>query len=176
MGVEVVRPLMVGSQVVPGRAPMVKSIVVTLAQVNASKKFIFGHGAVRWRVLDVKLKVTGNFADLTDIRLSTDESSPTDIVTIPLASLVDGVFLSSSLTPAITKPTGGGTQDTEARTAIDSMIDAGGFVLGAGFNAALATGAGIQVRKTGSTGTGGTSVEFQVTYRMESGLYAVSPE
>ncbi len=176
MGVQSARSLLVGSKVIPGRAPMVESTVVTLAQVNASKKLIFGYGAVRWRVLDVKVKVIGNFASLTDIRLSTDESSPTDIITIPVASLVDGVFLYSPLTPAITKPTGGGTQDTEARAAVDSIIDAGGFVLGAGFNAKLAAGAGIQVRKTGSTGTGGTSVEFQVTYRMETGLYAVSPE
>lgn len=176
MAVQVAKPLLVGSRVIPGRSPMADSFVVTLAQLNAGKQLVFGQSAVRWRVLDVKASVIGTFTTLTDVRLSTDEATPVDIITIPAASLVGGVSLSSSLTPAIVKPTGGATIDAESRTAIGSIVDAGGFVLGAGFNAKLGAGAGIQARKTGSAGAGGTSIEFLITYRMETGLYAVSPD
>lgn len=102
----------------------------TLAEINAGKT-ILKTRPDQMVITNFLLLVTGAFATATDIRLSDLGSGPVDIATIPIAQATNG----AKLVPENTNIT-----------------------LGAGFNAPLATPNGLQIRKTGPTATGGTSV------------------
>lgn len=118
--------------------------VVTLAQLNAGQ-VITNLEAVSGRqfgIVDYFIKFNGAFATATDIRLSTTEGSPTDIVTIPIAQAGDNVSHGRGINSA------NHTENDAATLPV----------------ASLAAGAGVQLRKTGSSATGGTDVEVMVEY------------
>lgn len=114
-------------------------VTATLADINAGLSLLPPVSGVQYAVTGIHILVNGAFTTLTDIRISTDEASPTDILTIVQAQLGDGVK-HSHLT--------------------------GTNTLGAAFWAALALGYGVQVRKTGSTGAGGTSLTIRLEYKV----------
>lgn len=129
-----------------GDVPNTIRDTVTLAELNADKKIVRGYGVVRRRVTGIKLRFNGAFASGTDMRIQTDEATPTVIATVLVANMGDG--------------------DKWDETSAE-------VVLGAGFDAKLKAGAAINVVATGSAMTGGTDVKVTLTYRNESGLSAV---
>lgn len=138
-----------GSQQV-GVIPLPNEVVklVTLAQLNADHILVPGYGAVRLRVVGVRLRFNGTFTTGTDMRISTDEATPTDLMTIAVASMVT----------------------TEIHTDTDDQDS--DITIAAAMYTKLAAGAGIQIRATGSTMAGGTSIDVLVRYLVESGLQA----
>lgn len=114
-------------------------VVATLADVNAGLVILPPVAGVQYALTAIHILVTGAFTTLTDIRISTDEATPTDIFTVVQAQLGDGVK-HSHLT--------------------------GTNTLGAAFWAALALGAGVVLRKTGGTAAGGTSITIRVEYKV----------
>lgn len=114
--------------------------VVTLAQLNAGHVILPAVPGRQYQLTDFFIKFNGTFTTATDIRLSTTEGSPTDIATILIANAGDNV---------VHRP-GVGTH---------TLNDAA-------FAVALAAGAGIQIRKTGSSAAGGTDITVVLTYRI----------
>lgn len=92
------------------------------------------------RVTDFVFRPNGAFAGLTDIRLSTTEGTPTDIVTMAQVNLTDGNYL------------------REGDTGVTTNVAA--FLLD------LAANTGLQLRKTGATATGATSLIFVVEFQI----------
>lgn len=118
--------------------------VVTLAQLNAGQ-VITQMPAVAGRRYGIAwfiIKMNGAFTTATDIRLSSTEASPTDIVTIGIAQATDNA----------THAKGIGTNTLND----DALLP----------RASLAAGAGVQLRKTGSAAAGGTDVEVIIFYRI----------
>jgi hypothetical protein len=111
----------------------------TLAEINAGKDILPVKGGGQITVLGVSIVVTGAFATLTDVRISDKTSGPVDVVTWAQANLTNGAKLN----------------EMSANSS-----------LGTGFNAPLAAPNGLQIRKTGSTGTGGTSISGVVLFTM----------
>lgn len=111
---------------------------VTLTELKVGKYIIEPKFGWSIKIHNVKEIISGNFATLTDQRISSDESTPTDVVTVPQASLSDGAVL-----------------DTEDMT------------VGAGFGEKLAEGAGVKMRQTGTAATGGTKIDYEVFYTVE---------
>ena len=133
-----------------GVAPLTNEVVetVTLAQLNASFKLVPGHGAVRNRVTGVRVRFNGTFLSGTDMRISTTEATPTDLITVAVAGMLTGLI----------------HNDTEEEDA-DITISADMYTK-------LVAGTGIQIRKTGSAMTGGTSIDVLLRYQIVSGLQA----
>ena len=133
-----------------GVAPLTNEVVklVTLAQLNADHTIVPGYGAVRLRVIGVRLRFNGTFTTGTDMRISTTEASPTDLMTIAVAGMLTGEIHT----------------DTDDQ---DSDI-----TIAAGMYTKLVAGTGIQIRATGSTMAGGTSIDVLIRYLVESGLQA----
>lgn len=104
----------------------------TLAQLNAGFTIANDDANKQFVPVGFFLKSTGAFTALTDIRLSDTNGTPVDIVTVAQAQLTNGAVFTEN----------GGS----------------GVTLGAGFGAPLTVGKGIVLRKTGSTGAGGTSI------------------
>lgn len=116
------------------------SFTATLAEINAGKTLLAPKPNLNFTVVGMKVRVTGAFTTLTDIRLSDIDSAgatAADIFTIAQAQLTNG--------------------------AIHSDVN-GTNTVGAGFMAALGANKGVQIRKTGSTGAGGTSVRVELQY------------
>ena len=133
-----------------GVAPLVNTEVktVTLAQLNAGHKLVFGYGAVRLRVTGVRFRFNGTFTTGTDMRLSTDASTPIDLMTIAVAGMLT----------------------TEIHTDTDDQDS--DITVAANMYATLAAGSGLQLRKTGSDMAGGTSIDVILRYQVVSGLQA----
>lgn len=132
--------------VIPGRTfvdvnqlTLNKTVVATLADINAGTVILPACPGCQFELTSIHMLVTGTFTTLTDLRLSTTESTPTDILTVVAAQLGTG--------------------------AIHSHLT-GTNTLAAAFWAALAQGYGIQVRKTGGTAAGGTSVTIKLGYKI----------
>ena len=113
-------------------------VVATLAQINAGLVLIPGKSGASVRVLDYVARVTGAFATGTSVELEDTNGAPVAISTIAEAGLSNGAVL----VPASANTT-----------------------LGAGFGKAATAGAGLQVVNNGSAQTGGTSIEFTITYQ-----------
>lgn len=114
----------------------VTRFTATLAEINAGK-IIKASRPDQMIVLGLMVRVVGNFATMTDLRLSDLTDTPVDIATIPVAQLTDGAKLNH----------------------MDSNV-----TLGAGFDAPLTPPNGLKLRQTGTAGTGGTSVSGWVMY------------
>lgn len=112
---------------------------ITPAQLNAAYTLIsnFGLGP-KIRPVDFLIVVNSDaIAALTDIRLSTLDSTPVDIATIAQSDLTSG----------------------SKHAPVSSTV-----TLGAGFGANGVAGSGIQLRKTGSTATGSFTVDVIFRY------------
>ena len=133
-----------------GVAPIPNEAVklVTLAQLNAGHNIVPGHGAVRPRVVGVRLRFNGTFTTGTDMRISTDEATPTDLMTVAVAGMLTGEIHTDT-----------DDQDSDITISADMYTK-------------LAAGVGIQIRKTGSSMAGGTSIDVLIRYLIESGLQA----
>lgn len=114
----------------------VQRFSATLAEINAGKT-IKPIRPGQLVVLDFMLRVTGGFATAVDVRLSDLSSGPVDIATIAIAQMTNG----AKHTP-----------------------ESANVTLGAGFDAPLTPPVGLQIRKTGSAATGGTSVSGWIMY------------
>lgn len=112
---------------------------ITPAQLNAGYNVINnpGPGAQIRPVGFLLIVNSASVGALTDIRISSLEATPTDIVTWAQANLTSG----AKLAPA------------DANSS-----------LGAGFGAAIAAGYGIQLRKTGSSATGAFTLDLIFQY------------
>lgn len=124
------------AQKLPGRTDfdmnaigLVKHIDVPIAEINSGKVLIAGRPGNRYRVHSVRLQQTGAaIAALTDVRIGSTETTPTVIAQFAQAQLTDGAVLTDGKETGVT--------------------------VGAGFGAILVDGTGIQIYKTGATGTG----------------------
>lgn len=117
-----------------------QSFVATVAEVNAGATLVLPKiPGFRYHIIDFLLIFAGAAAGATDIRLSSSASTPVDIMTVVVANAGNGVKLPASAANA---------------------------VLGAGFNAELASGDGVLIRKTGGTLTGTTTVTGIIRYRL----------
>jgi len=122
-----------------GKGLLSVEVTVTLAELNAGKVLVPAVPGRVYRPTDFFLGFNGTFAAATDIRLSDTAGSPVDIVTIGIAQAGTGVVHTRSK---------------------------GTNTLGPGLLFDLTASKGIQIRKTGSTATGGTSILVQVQYRI----------
>lgn len=120
-----------------GQAVKNVSVTATLAQINAGLVLIPGSAGKKINVTNFTAKVLGTFLTGTAVVLESTNASPVVIGTEAAAGLTTG----ATITPADANMT-----------------------LGAGFAAPLGTGDGVQVVKTGSSFTGGTSITFNLTY------------
>lgn len=112
-------------------------VTATLAEINAGKTLIAGVASKSITVLNYTARVNGNFATGTAVILQSSNGTPVLVTTIAEAGLTTGAVL----TPASANTT-----------------------LGAGFAAPLGVGDGLRVVNSGSAQTGGTSIEFTLTY------------
>jgi hypothetical protein len=126
------------TRVLGGTVVQAVSATVTLAQINAGFTLVAAVAGQTLTPVGFRVKCTGAFAALTDIRLSDTNSSPVDIATIAQAQATDGAIFTEN--------------------------GASGLTFGAGFGAALTAAKGIQIRKTGSTGTTATGCDVIVFY------------
>lgn len=114
---------------------------VTLAQLNAGHTILAGVAGRRYRVVDFIIRFNGTFLTSTDIRLSSTEGTPSDIVTILIANATTG---------AVHRAGVGTNTLTAANFGTSSLV----------------AGTGIQLRQTGPAATGGTDVMVVVFYRI----------
>lgn len=112
-------------------------VVATLAQINAGLVLIAGQTGQKITVLNYTARVVGNFATGTSVELESTNASPVAVSTIAEAGLTNGAVLLPS----------------SANT-----------TLGAGYATGLGSGDGLQVVNNGSAQTGGTSIEFTISY------------
>lgn len=121
-----------------GTGPQMCAVfTATLAQINAGLAFIPADANRTILPIGFGFTVTGAFATLTDIRLSDTAASPVDIMTLAQAQATNGAVITTTST---------------------------GVTLGAGFRVALTAGKGVQIRQTGTAGTGGTSISGIVEF------------
>lgn len=112
-------------------------VTATLAQINAGLTLIPGATGQAITVTNYIARVAGNFATGTSVELESTNGTPVAVSTIAEAGLTTGAVLLPS----------------SANT-----------TLGAGFGVPLGTGDGLEVVNNGSAQTGGTSIEFTITY------------
>ena len=117
----------------------VKTVTVTAtqAQINAGLTLIPGVTGKKIDVLNVVNRVVGTFATGTSVELESTNASPVAVLT----------YLEAAI---------GGTTVLYPNSA--------NVTTGAGFAAALGSGDGLQVVNNGSAQTGGTSMQFTITY------------
>lgn len=113
--------------------------VVTIAEVNAGKVLVPVVPGRTYRVVAIFMKFAGSWAACTDIRVGDTAGTPVDILTVAQAQATDGAVHSE---------------------------DVGTNTLGAGFGVDLTVSKGIQVYKTGSAATTGTSVSIRLLYKI----------
>lgn len=113
---------------------------VTLAELNAGKTIVTAIAGRTITPVSIFMVCTGAFTTSTDIRISDTSSGPVDVVTLAIAGATNGARIHDGSTTNVT--------------------------FGAGFNAALTADYGLQVRKTGGTAAGGTSILVRVLYKI----------
>lgn len=113
------------------------TVVATLAQINAGLIIIPGVTGKKITVTSYVAQVTGNFATGTSVELESTNASPVAVTTIAEAGLTTGAVL----TPNSANTT-----------------------LGVGFGGPLGSGDGLKVVNNGTAQTGGTSIQFNVSY------------
>jgi len=130
-----------GTPIYKSRTVQAAQGVITLAQLNAG--FVIpGFESRTTQLLGFRFKMNGTFAGLTDMRLQTTEApTPTDLVTIVAANMGDTIV------------------HTET---------AGTNVKSAAFWLPLKRGTNLRVAKTGAAATGGTSIDYVISYLFDS--------
>lgn len=116
---------------------------ITLAQLNAGATIVPAVTGRTYRPVGFWLQFNGAFTTATDIRLSDTAGSPVDIVTVAIAGATNGANVTQN----------GGSNITVSTT---------------GFAQQLTANAGIQLRKTGSSAAGGTSIFYMVQFVVNS--------
>jgi hypothetical protein len=113
------------------------NVTATLAQINAGLSVITGALGKQITVLDLTQRVAGNFAASTSVNL---QSSSTAVIVeaTAVAGLTAGAVLTAAPTANVT--------------------------LGAGFATKLPAAEGLNVVNIGAASTGGTSIQFTITY------------
>lgn len=119
----------------------------TVAQINTGLTIVAADANRTLTVVGFHLMVTGAMTTSTDVRLSDTSSGPVDIVTVVVAGLYSGAVI----TPG-------------SAVLVSSPPELNDVTVGAGFAAALTAGKGIQIRKTGGTLAGGTSITGVIQY------------
>jgi len=114
--------------------------VVTLAQLNAGYTLVAAAPSFTLRVVDFLIIPTGTFTTATDIRLSDTTATPVDIATLVIANATNNNVVQPGAT---------------------------GLTLNAGFGVPLTANQGLQIRKTGSSAAGGTSLLVLVRYMLK---------
>lgn len=114
---------------------------VTLAQLNAGFTFLAAAPDITYEVVDFYLIPTGTFLTATDVRISDTSAGPIDVVTVAIANVTAGNVLQPG---------------------------SAGATLGAGFGAQVTANKGLQLRKTGSAATGGTSILVMVSFKVNN--------
>lgn len=120
------------------QAVKVVDVISTLAEINAGKTLIPALAGASIRVLNYTARVTGAFATGTSVALQSSNGVPVVVTTIAEAGLTNGAVLG----PASANTT-----------------------LGAGFALPLGVGDGLRVVNNGSAQTGGTNIEWTITYK-----------
>lgn len=115
------------------------SVLATLAQINAGLVLIPGTAGKKITVVSYVARVTGAFATGTAVILESTNASPVLITTLAEAGLTNGAVLVP------------GSSNT---------------TLGAGFAVPLGTADGVQVVNSGTAQTGGTSINFEIEYKI----------
>lgn len=113
------------------------TVTATLAQINAGLILIPGSAGKKIDVLNVINRVTGTFASGTSVELESTNASPVAVLTYLEAAIAGTTVL---------------------------YPNSANVTTGAGFSAPLGTGDGLQVVNNGSAQTGGTSMQFTITY------------
>ena len=108
-----------------------------MAEINAGKVLIPGIAGQKITITDYVARVTGGFATGTSIKLQSTNAVPVDAVTIAEAGLTNGAVL----LPASANTT-----------------------LGAGYAQQLGAGDGLKVANVGAAQTGGTSIDFTISF------------
>ena len=111
-------------------------VTATLAEINAGKTLIDGVAGKTISIVGIEGKAVGTFAALTSVEVEDTNGTPVAIISTAVANLDDD-YIAAGQT---------------------------GNTIGAGYLGALTTGAGVAVTKTGSTGTGGTSITYKIDY------------
>lgn len=125
-----------GSQPLPD-VPRVKRFTATLAQINAGLVLIPGIVGKQIIVETFVQRVTGGFATTTSVELESDVTAVA-VETTAVAGLTNGAIL---------------------------VPGSANVTLGAGFGEPLPSGEGLKVVNNGSAATGGTSIDFDITYK-----------
>lgn len=115
----------------------IAQITATLAQINAGLVLIPGLTGKKIIPLNVVARVVGAFATGTSVELEDTSGSPVAVLTYAEAGLTNGAVL---------------------------FPNSANVTAGAGFAAALTSGAGLQVVNNGSAQTAGTSITFTITF------------
>ena len=118
----------------------VKAHVVTdtIAEINAGHVLLASQSGTTIYVHDVIAYSSGNMGGLTNVVL--EDTAGTDIVTFSSGALTDGTVVN---------------------------LDDSGVTLSTGFVDGLASEEGLQVSKTGGTGSGSTQVNFSILYSVQ---------
>lgn len=115
-------------------------VTVTLAEVNAGHEILTGVSGKKIHIFNVIASVSGNWATGTDVRLQDEQGSPVEVLRIETAALTDQAIIRAG----------------DSNTLIQI-----GMVTG------ITTADGLQVAKTGSAYTGGTSITFSILYSIQ---------
>ena len=113
-------------------------VTATLAEINAGKVLIPAVTGKKIRILDIDALVAGNFATGTSVEVEDSNGTPVVSLSYAVAALTDGAFL-------------------EADTA--------NVTIGAGYMADLTISKSLNITKTGSDFTGGTSITLMIAYQ-----------
>lgn len=129
-----------GTPLKKSRTPQILQGTLTQAQLNAGYT-VPGLENRTVQLQDFRFKMNGTFGGLTDMRLQTTEATPTVALTIPVAGMGDAVI---------------------------HTVDIGTHTLAAAFWTPLPRGTGLAMVKTGAAATGGTSIDYTITYLLDS--------
>lgn len=125
-----------------GHSPLVEvqAFSATLAEINAAKTIVPGLLGFTVTPLDLFLRVVGDYADATDLRISTLDASPVDVLTVPVASLRDGAVLRPGAVGGSISPLRSVSQVVD----FGAMTDGGGAAGTLAFTNTIPAGAKIQ--------------------------------
>ena len=115
-------------------------VTATLAQINAGLVLIAGVSGQKITVSNYIARVAGAFATGTSVELESTNGTPVAVTTLAEAGLTSGAVL---------------------------LPSSSNTTLGAGFGVPMGSGDGLQVVNNGSAQTGGTSIEFTITYTQQ---------
>lgn len=118
----------------------IATVTATLAQINAGLTLIPGVAGQAITVSNVVARVVGTFATGTSVELESTNASPVAVLTYAETAIAGSTVL---------------------------VPGAANTTLGAGYAVPLGSGDGLKVVNNGSAQTGGTSIEFTVTFTQQ---------